>query len=294
VTTTREAYLAARDRLRHADIDDAHFEAELLLRHALGLGHNRGALLSHLAEAHAVEDEAITRFEALLTRRLAREPSAYILGAREFFHLDLEVTPAVLIPRPETETVVEEAVRVARRQLSSEGRAADAGFAVADIGTGAGPIALTIARALPDATVIATDVSPDALDVAQRNAARHGLQQRIVFLQGDLLAPLTQRLDVLVANLPYVTTSALAALEPEVRDHEPSMALHGGADGLDLIRRLLAEAPAHLQPHAVIVLEIGYDQGETARAAAAAAFPDANVTVLNDLSGRPRVLVLQT
>ena len=294
MTTTREAYLAARDRLRQAGIDDAHFEAELLLRHALGLGHNRGALLSHLAEPHAVEDETLARFEALLTRRLAREPSAYILGTREFFHLDLEVTPAVLIPRPETETVVEEAVRLARRLLSSEGRAADEGFVVADIGTGAGPIALSLARALPDATVIATDVSTEALDVAQRNAARHALQERIAFLHGDLLAPLTQRLDVLVANLPYVTTSDLAALEPEVRDHEPSMALHGGADGLDLIRRLLAEAHAHLRPHAVLVLEIGYDQGETARVAAAEAFPDAQVSVLNDLAGRPRVLVVQT
>ena len=294
MTTTREAYLAARGRLRQAGIDDAHLEAELLLRHALGLGHNRGALLSHLAEPHAVEDEALARFETLVQRRLGREPSAYILGTREFAHLDLEVTPAVLIPRPETETVVEEAVRIARRLPSSEGRAADQGLVVADIGTGAGPIALSLARALPDAAVVATDVSRDALEVAQRNAARHGMQERIVFLHGDLLAPLTQPLDVLVANLPYVTTSDLAALEPEVRDHEPSMALHGGADGLDLIRRLLAEARAHLRPHAVIVLEIGYNQAETTRAAAAAAFPDAEVRVLNDLAGRPRVLVVQT
>jgi release factor glutamine methyltransferase len=294
VTTTREAYLAARDRLRHAGIDDAHFEAELLLRHALGLGHNRGALLSHLAEPHAVEDEALARFEALMTRRLAREPSAYILGTREFFHLDLEVTPAVLIPRPETETVVEEAVRLARGLRRRESRAVGEGFVVADIGTGAGPIALSLARALPDATVLATDVSPEALEVAQRNAARHALEGRVVFLEGDLLAPLTQGVDLLVANLPYVTTSDLAALEPEVRDHEPSMALHGGTDGLDLIRRLFAEAQAHLRPHAALVLEIGYNHGETAREAAAAAFPDAQISVLNDLAGRPRVLVTKT
>ena len=292
VTTTRDAYLAARDRLRNAGIDDAHFEAELLLRHALGLGHNRGALLSHLAEPHAVEDETLARFEALMSRRLAREPSAYILGTREFFHLDLEVTPAVLIPRPETETVVEEAIRLARVMRHNDSPAADA-FVVADIGTGAGPIALSLARALPDATVLATDVSHEALDVAQRNAARHALADRITLLHGDLLAPLTHRLDLLVANLPYVTTSDLAALEPEVRDHEPSMALHGGPDGLDLIRRLLDEAHAHLRPARVLVLEIGYNQAQMPPRSGAA-FPDAQITVLNDLAGRPRVLVART
>jgi release factor glutamine methyltransferase len=294
LTTTREAYLAARDRLRQAGIDDANFEAELLLRHALGLGPNRAALLTRLAELHAIEDEALAAYEALLTRRLAHEPSAYILGRREFAHLDLEVTPAVLIPRPETETVVEEAIRLARKLLNAGQRLDNQGFVAADIGTGAGPIALTLARALPGATVIATDVSSEALDVAQRNAARHALDQRVVFLHGDLLAPLSQQLDLLVANLPYVTTSDLAALEPEVRDYEPSMALHGGTDGLDLIRRLLAEAHAHLRPHAVLVLEIGYDQGEASARVAAEAFPDAQVAVLNDLAGRPRVLIIET
>jgi len=294
VTTTREAYLAARDRLRQAGIDDANFEAELLLRHALGLGPNRAALLTRLAELYAVEDEALAAFEALLVRRLAREPSAYILGQREFAHFDLEVTPAVLIPRPETETVVEEAIRLARRMLGAADRSSGESFIVADIGTGAGPIALTLARALPDATVIATDASREALDVAQRNATRHALTERIEFRHGDLLSALSQRLDLLVANLPYVTTADLEAAQPEVRDHEPSMALHGGKDGLNLIKRLLSEAHAHLRPHAVLVLEIGANQGETAAFAAAVAFPNAKIAVLDDLSGRPRVLVVQT
>jgi release factor glutamine methyltransferase len=294
MTTTREAYLAARDRLRRAGIDDANFEAELLLRRALGLGADRAALLARLAEPHNVDGGALEVFEALLVRRLAREPSAYILGRREFFHLDLEVTPAVLIPRPETETVAEEAIRRARHLQAAREHAAGEGLVVADIGTGSGAIALTLARALPDATVIATDVSQEALDVAKRNAARHALQERVVFLQGNLLAPLTQRLDLLVANLPYVTSSDLARLEPEVREFEPSLALDGGADGLDYIRQLLDGAQAHLQPHAVVVLEIGADQGETAAQAAAAAFPDAQVSVLNDLARRPRVLVVET
>ena len=293
MTTTRQAYLEARDRLRRAGIDDAHIEAELLLRHALGLGPNRAALLTRMAEMHAVEDDALAGFEALLTRRLAHEPSAYILGHREFAHLDLEVTPAVLIPRPETETVVEEAIRHARRVLKESDRPGG-DLVVADIGTGAGPIALTLARALPGAPILATDISPDALDVAQRNAERHELHKHVEFKHGDLLTPLTQGLDLLVANLPYVTTADLEAAQPEVRDFEPSVALHGGDDGLDLIRRLLAEAHAYLRPNAVLVLEIGADQGQTAGRAAVEAFPDAQIAVLKDLAGRSRILLIQT
>ena len=294
MTTTREAYVAARDRLRRAGIDDATFEAELLLRHALGLGHSRAALLTLMAEPHALDDAGLAAYEALIARRLAREPSAYILGRREFFHLDLEVTPAVLIPRPETETVTEEAIRLARGLLSHDMRSPEDGLVVADVGTGSGAIALTLARALPDASLIATDVSQDALEVARRNAARHALDGRIVFLHGDLLEPLTQGVDLLVANLPYVTTSDLAAAEPEVRDYEPSLALDGGPDGLDYIRRLLAGAPSHLRDYGALVLEIGAGQGRKSREAAEAALPHAHVTVLNDLAGRPRVLVVQT
>jgi release factor glutamine methyltransferase len=294
VITTREAYVAARNRLRRAGIDDANFEAELLLRHALGLGQNRGALLTRLAEPSDLADAALASYEALMARRLAREPSAYILGRREFAHLDLEVTRAVLIPRPETETVAEQAIRLARELRKHDQRSPDEALVIADVGTGSGAIALTLARALPDATVIATDVSPEALEVAQRNAARHALEGRIVFLRGDLLAPLTQRIDVLVANLPYVMSSDLAAAQPEVRDFEPSLALDGGPDGLDLIRRLLAEARDRLRHPAVVVLEIGADQAETSRLAATDAWPHAHVSVVNDLAGRARVLIVQT
>jgi release factor glutamine methyltransferase len=287
VTTAREAYLAARDRLRRAGIDDAELEAEVLLRHALGLGHDRAALLTLLAEPRALDAAALEAYEALLARRLQHEPSAYILGRREFYRLDLEVTPAVLIPRPETEAVVEAAIRLARSRHADR-------LVLADIGTGSGAIALVLARAFPEATVIATDLSSEALDVARRNAGRHALDKRIVFAQGDLLAPLTEALDLLVANLPYVTTSNLAAAQPEVRDYEPAAALHGGPDGLDLVRRLLADAAQHLKPQAVLVLEIGAMQGEAAAAEAARAFPQAEITVLADLAGRPRVLVIQT
>jgi release factor glutamine methyltransferase len=285
VTTAREAYVSARARLRAAGIDDANFEAELLLRHALGLGVNRAALLTRLAEQVALEQGELDAFEALLLRRLNHEPSAYILGTREFYRLDIEVTPAVLIPRPETETVVDEAIRLARIRHAGS---------VVDVGTGSGAIALALARALPDAAVIATDVSPEALVVARQNAARHGVEKRIAFLQGDLLAPLTQPVDLLVANLPYVTSSDLTALQPEVRDYEPSLALDGGADGLDLVRRLLADATSHLRPHAVLVLEIGAAQGPQAAREAAAAMPAARITVLRDLGGYDRVLVIET
>lgn len=294
MTTTREAYVAARDRLRRAGIEDANFEAELLLRHALGLGHNRAVLITRLAEPHALDDAGLAAYEALIARRLAREPSAYIVGTREFFHLDLEVTPAVLIPRPETETVAEEAIRLVRRLKTDDMRSSDDAFVVADVGTGSGAIALSMARALPDATVFATDVSSEALDVAQRNAARYALDGRIAFKQGDLLAPLTDRIDLIVANLPYVTTSDLAAAQPEVRDYEPALALDGGPDGLDYIRRLLADAAPHLRPHAALVLEIGYDQEETSQRAAREALPGAQVSVLRDLAGRPRILIIET
>ena len=290
MTTTRQAYLAARDRLRAAGIDDPNLEAELLLRHALGLGHDRAALIVRLVDTNDVEPEALDLFEALLTRRLAGEPSAYILGKREFYRLELEVTPAVLIPRPETETVVDEAIRLARSLRAKSGEA----LVVADVGTGCGAIALVLARALPDATIIATDVSAEALDVARRNAAKHALEKRVDFLHGALLAPITQRLHLIVANLPYVTSSDLAAAQPEVRDYEPALALHGGPDGLDLIRLLLQDAASHLHQHGIVVLEIGADQAETATREATQAFPDADVAVLRDLAGRPRVLVIQT
>ena len=305
--TTREAYLDARNRLRAAGIEAPSLEAEVLLRHALHLGTNRAALLMRLAEPHALDPSVVEALAACVQRRLAREPTAYITGHREFYKLDLEVTPDVLIPRPETETLVELAIQEGRRlsqssepalpaSVSGEKRAVAGGnlsrpLVVADVGTGSGAIALALTRALPQARVIASDVSSRALDVARRNAARHGLQDRILFLQGELLAPIETPVHLLVANLPYVTSTDWDKLEPEVRDYEPAQALNGGPDGLDLIRRLLQQAPARLHSQAAVLLEIGPDQAEAAHRAAEAALPGARITIHPDLARRPRVLV---
>jgi release factor glutamine methyltransferase len=263
--------------------DEAHLEAELLLCHALGT--DREDLYRRLNEPLG-PDEAAT-FQALIERRLSREPTPYITGRREFFGLEFEVTPASLIPRPETEVLVEAVIHFANE------RYAGAPFTMADIGVGCGTIAVAVAEALPNARVIATDQSPEALALAERNTARHGLRERVEFRQGDLLRPLRQPVDVIAVNLPYVTTADWQALPPEIRDYEPRQALDGGEDGLRAIERLLRAAPAYLRPGGALFAEIGDAQGKAASAMAREAFPGAGVEVQPDLAGRDRVLVVK-
>jgi release factor glutamine methyltransferase len=324
-TTLAQALDAARRRLEAAAIPDAALEADLLLRHTLfplslkgeGRGEgdrarsdqpppvSRAYLLSHLKDPLA--PDAATRYEAVLARRLAHEPSAYITGHREFYSLDFKVTPAVLIPRPETETLVEAAIELATPKIPSPLRERARArviapqrhqtphpLTIADIGTGSGAIAVSLATALPNATLYATDVSPAALAVARENARRHAVEARIMFVTGDLLAPLPTTVDLLVANLPYVNAADWARLDAEIRDHEPRLALDGGADGLDLVRRLLDQAPAHLRPKGAVLLELGDRQADAATTATRARFPAAAISLRNDLGSRPRVLIIQT
>jgi len=281
--TLAEALSAASGRLVAAGIEDARLEAEVLLRHALGS--DRAALLSRLREA--LSPEAAARFESLLGRRLAHEPTAYIVGRREFYGLEFQLTPDVLIPRPETELLVETAVELAKPRSRIR-----RGPVIADVGTGSGAVAVALALNVPRSSIYGVDCSPAALAVAAANAERHGVADRVMLLRGDLLAPLPEFVDVVVANLPYVKTSDWQALPPEIRDHEPREALDGGPDGLDLIRRLLDEAPRYLRPNGAVCLEIGADQGEAACEAARAAFPDAAIEVRKDFAGRDRVLVI--
>ncbi|TMB69696.1 MAG: peptide chain release factor N(5)-glutamine methyltransferase [Chloroflexi bacterium] len=278
-----EALRQAR-RLLPPVSDEPELEAELLLRHCLGVDR---ASLYRLLTAE-LSDEEQQRFRDLVRRRLIHEPTAYIIGHKEFFGLDFEVTPAALIPRPETEVLVELAIEAAHKKPLADA------VSIADVGTGSGAIAVALASALPEAKIRATDTSPDAIELAQRNARRHGAAKRISFLQTDLLDKLTGQVDVLVANLPYVTTTDWKALPPEIRDHEPREALDGGPGGLRVIKRLLEQAPDHLKPSGVVLAEIGDNQGRAAREVARAAFPDAAVKVMPDLSGRDRVLVVQT
>ena len=247
-----------------------------------------------------------TALDALVARRLDHEPSAYITGVREFYALDFEVTPDVLIPRPETELLVSKAQEWAAgasghfspypadpsRSAMSRRRLTDR-LSVVDVGTGSGAIAVALARHLPTAGVFATDVSWDALAVARRNARRHGVDGRIAFRHGDLLTPVSCYVDLIIANLPYVTAADPRNLAPEVREHEPPLALLGGEDGLDLVRALLRQAPRYLRPKGAICLEFGAGQADALRELSATYLPDATASMYEDFAGIPRVLVAQ-
>ena len=192
------------------------------------------------------------RYAALASRRAAREPLAYIIGQREFWNLTFEVSPAVLIPRPETELIVEAALeRFGDR---------DARLSIADVCTGSGCLAVALAHERPQAGIVATDLSAEALDVARRNADRHGVDQRIRFVHTDLFQNIGERFDLIVSNPPYVLGRDRAGLPPEVRDHEPAIALFAGDDGLMVIRRLIDQAAAHLKENGVVMFEFGYGQ----------------------------------
>jgi release factor glutamine methyltransferase len=259
--------------------DDARLEAEVLLAYALGVGRSRLLALGDSAP----DAIARARFEALLRRRLAREPLAYITGSREFYGVDLACTPAALIPRPETELLVDIALEELRRRPPAR---------VVDVGTGSGAIAIALALNAPGASITAIDASTASIALAARNATRHGVEDRIAFVATHLLDGIREA-DVMVANLPYVSESDWRALPPEIRAHEPREALVGGATGTEAIERLLASAPAHLAPGGVLAAEIGAAQGGALVAAARARFPDAGVCVKKDLAGLDRVVLIR-
>ncbi|MCI0821497.1 MAG: peptide chain release factor N(5)-glutamine methyltransferase [Chloroflexi bacterium] len=270
-------------RLAAVGIDDPRLEADVLWMKALDI--DRAQLYARLhddpAEAHA------TAAEALTARRLRREPLAYVTGTREFYGIDLTIRPGVLVPRPDTETLVDEAISVLAHR-------AEPAPVIADIGCGSGAIALALAASVADATVHAVDRSPAAVALTRANAERHGLGERVRVYLGDLTAPLPEPVDLIAANLPYVRSDELPTLEPEVSVFEPAEALDGGADGLDLVRRLLREAPARLKPGAAVLLELDPRQFDEAAAFAAEAMPDARARSVRDLAGRERVLVIET
>ena len=263
--------------------DEPGVDAELLLRHVLEF--DRGQLYRRLTEP--LDPSFEDSYRALLARRRAHEPIPYIVGQKEFFGLKFAVTPVALIPRPETEALVEEAIAFVRD------RPDDLEVLIADVGTGCGVIAVTLAHLLPSACLIAVDISADALALAKKNARRHPSAHPITFLQGDLLESVDPTLDLIVANLPYVPTVRCAELPPEIQ-REPREALEGGPDGLREIARLLAMAPRHLNEHGAVILEIGDEHGQAATKLAKKAFPDGRMRVEKDLAGRDRVLVIET
>lgn len=271
-------------RLAAAGIDDAALEAEVLLRHALGLGADRARFVAMLADA---ANAAIAeRFAALVARRVAREPTAYIIGGREFYGLGFACAPVALIPRPETEMLVDEALAWLRRLPAVRPL-------VVDVGTGTGALAVAIAANAAAARVLAIDVSAGALALARGNARRHGVAARCGFARGDLLTPLRAHADVIVANLPYVREGDVPALAPEIREHEPRGALVAGPRGTEVIEGLIAQAPAALARRSLLLCECGDGQGEQLRAAAQGALPGARIEVRRDLAGLDRMLRIE-
>jgi release factor glutamine methyltransferase len=278
MSSVHEQIAEARQTLVSGGISpaDAALDAEVLARHALGW--DRAALLARGRETAPVD--FAQRFAALIRRRAAREPVAFITGHREFWGLDFEVTHDVLIPRPETELVIEAAID-ARRGRSSR--------RIVDVGTGSGCLAVVLALEFPDAQVIAIDVSAAALTVAARNAAQHGVLDQITLIQGDLLTTVAGPVDLIVANPPYV--SDRVRLSPEIIRYEPPVALYSGDDGLTALERLIPAAQAPLADDGHFVVEFGAGQDDAVSAVAAAA-AWRQVTIKEDLQGIPRVAVM--
>jgi release factor glutamine methyltransferase len=277
--------IAARERFIRAGIpsDQAAIDAEVLARTAAGW--DRATWLARRDEPAAAE--AAARFEAMAARRERREPVAYITGVREFWGLDFIVSPAVLIPRPETELIVEAALE----RLADPAKA----WRIADVGTGSGCIAVALATERQAATVTATDISDGALEIARQNAARHGVLSRIGFQRTSLLDDAIGPFDLIVANPPYVPRFARPALAPDVREFEPDVAVFGhGADGLDEVRAILAQAATRLAPGGWLLMEFGYGQGDEVQEAASGV-PGLRVEIiLRDLQGLERTLVART
>jgi release factor glutamine methyltransferase len=292
MVTVGDLLPAAAQRLRASGSDTPRLDAELLLARALGT--DRVGIIAH-PEA-VVGTGATAAFAADIERRAAGEPVAYIRGLKEFHGLALEADARALIPRPETEMLVDAAIdEIVERLERGAARSAGSRIRLMDVGTGSGAIAIAIAstlrrRRLLDAVdILATDVSPGAVSLARENAAAHALLDAIHIHEADLVPAGLGRFAVVVANLPYIPTATVDVLGGSA-DHEPRLALDGGPDGLDVIRRLLAELPTLLEPGGTALLEIGADQAETGPAAACAALPVAQVDVLPDLASRPRML----
>jgi release factor glutamine methyltransferase len=266
--------------LSSAGLENGRLDAEVLLSHALGV--DKTALYMNIDAPLHPQDEG--RYRDMLSRRVQREPVAYITGRKEFWSLDFLVTPDVLIPRPETELLVEIAVG---RLKVCDGKSP---VKILDLGTGTGAIAVALAKELPDARIAAVDISSAALAVARQNSESHGVADRISFLSGDLFQSVRGQFDLIVSNPPYVRREELSALPPEIREWEPVGALDGGIDGLDFYRRIIAESRQHLRSGGSIILEIGADMGGAVAELVTRAACYAAAVVYQDYAARDRVI----
>jgi release factor glutamine methyltransferase len=268
----REALAQTRKILTENKIEDASLEGEILLRYILGI--NRAQLYTELDGDVSPND--IKRFFKLVERRVKGEPSVYIIGKKEFYGLDFEINKHVLIPRPETELLVEQAINLCRKYHY---------YRVADIGTGCGAIAVSLAVNLPGLKIFATDISSQVLKIAKRNCVKHGVNDRIRFLRGDMLQPLFQSVDLIIANLPYVKEQHIKRIGPE-----PKTALNGGEKGLDKIGRLCQEVGEYLNPWGSLLLEIGQGQAEEVKSILHKSISIGTIEIKKDLAGIDRVV----
>jgi release factor glutamine methyltransferase len=285
--TIQQAITEGAFRLRASGIDQERRTAGLLLCHITGI--DRTHLLTKSEEQ--IDEHKYNAYLALVERRAAGEPVQYLTGHQEFYGLDFLVTPDVLIPRPETEFLIERVINLVESAKYESP-------IIVDIGTGSGCIAVTLAVRIPRARLIATDASPAALDVARTNAERHGVGHRLEFLEGDLLAPLAGHalegaIDVLASNPPYVEQERPELIQREVRNWEPHQALFGGVGGIEFYHRLLAEGLNYLRDGGCLVVEIGYGQLDSIGDAVAASASWKLVDVTRDLQGIPRTLTIE-
>ncbi len=281
--TVQRLLQAGAESLSRIGIEGGHLDAELLLGQALGCTRERIYLDYEVAPDAAAKD----RYYSLFQRRAQREPLSYITGEREFWSLDFYVTPEVLVPRPETELLVEAALGLVReldRKCATK---------ILDLGTGSGAIAVSLAKELGEAEIWATDLSWGALEVARRNALRHGVEGKIRLLHGDAFAPVKGQhgfFDLLVSNPPYVRQSEIEKLPPEVRDWEPKLALDGGVDGLDFYRRIVKEAHHYMADGGSLAVEIGADMGRAVCGLIADVGYYSAASVWQDYAGKDRVV----
>jgi release factor glutamine methyltransferase len=285
IVTARDALFAAVLRLREAGIPNARLDAEVLLMHVLGAGRER----LYAYPERRLDSNEYERYQAVLERRLTRLPVAYITGKKEFMSLEFTVDEHVLIPRPETEVLVEEVI--SRIRSSPQ----DSPTIIADIGTGSGAIAVSIGWFLKEAEIIATDISKDALAVARENSKKHQVDHRIKFFEGDLLSPLAgegleHKLTAIVSNPPYLSRRAMAVVSPEVA-LEPESALLGGEEGLDFSFAILEQSRPYLAQGGFVALEVGYGQARVVADFAKKESGYGKVEVVTDLAGIERVVI---
>ncbi len=286
--TASEALAYASERLSASHLPDATLEAEVLLRHVVDMSRAElyASLDRPLGEAEVAELERLTGL------RTEGEPLAYILGHREFYGIDLAVTRHVLVPRQETELLVEQVIEWHARRAGNGTARGPATVKIADVGTGCGAIAVAIASSLPHAAIYATDISGDALKVADANRRRLGIEGRVQLVRTDLLLGIRGTLDVIVSNPPYIPTEQLSSLAREVQA-EPRVALDGGPDGLTVIRRMLAQAAERVNRGGLVLTEIAPEQLDRVMAEAATLFPDARIRFARDLLDMPRVVAIE-